>query len=80
MGILNAIDKPQVEQETASRYIDLNINQIADAVSECWGGNVTRFYALFPENSEAEQYRRDIYSEIESEGLYEGLCEAYELA
>lgn len=79
MGILNEIDRPAVEQETASRYIDLNINQIADAVSDCWGGNVARFYAVFPDDAGAEKYRRDIYTDIESEGLYEGLCDVYDL-
>lgn len=80
MGILNAIDMPAVEQETASRYIDLNIDQIATAVSDCWGTDVSRFYAVFPADREAEKYRRDIYSEIETKGLYRGLCTAQALA
>lgn len=80
MGIINMVDKPAVEQETDSRYIDLNINQIADAVSNNWGSDVSRFYAIFPDDAEAEKYRRDIYMEIESTGLYEGLCDAQALS
>lgn len=79
MGILNKIDINIPPHETASRYTDLNIGQIAAAVSECWGSNVSRFYQDFAADSEGEQYRREVYAGIKKAGLYETLCTGCEL-
>ena len=50
--------------------IDLNVDQVIDAITEDWDEKLGKLYYWLPEDNETEDYRRDIYSDIKNDKVY----------
>ena len=78
-SLLNKTDPVRKETESNSRvfFLDLNLDQILDKVTADWGEDTRAIYDDFPENSETEDYRREIYRDIKKPEVYSAMTEYY---
>lgn len=79
MGILFSNGAKVSESFASSFMTDLNISQIIDAVNDCWGSSVSEFYEQMPLDRATENLRREVYRDIDENGLYDELNDAYQL-
>lgn len=82
MGFYSILDKEEIVKSEAAIpafMIDLNIDQVIEKISAVWGEDVRKFYEYFPPTKEAACYRREVYSDIEKNGLFDELNGSYTL-
>lgn len=78
-SILDQIEIVKSEAATPAFVIDLNLDQVIGKISAVWGEDVQKFYEYFPPTKEAAQYRRDVYADIERNGLFDAMNRSYSL-
>lgn len=78
-SLLNKHDNNERQTEKPSFFLDLNIDQIIDKVSEDWVEDIRELYYALPEDQETEDYRRAIFTEVKKEGILPVLMEFLEL-
>ena len=78
-SLLNKTDLIKKEPDFGNQayFIDLNLDQILDKVTGGWGEDTRAIYDVFPENSETEDYRREIYRDIKKPEVYSAMTEYY---
>lgn len=59
-------------------FLDLNIDQIIEKISEDWAWDVRELYYAMPADQETEGYRRAIFTEVKREGVLPVLMEFLE--
>lgn len=79
VSIMDRFEPSNKDISVDEYFIDLNLDQIVEKISRLWGENVRKFYGYFPDTKDDVQYRRDVYSDIEKNSLYEPFLEAYTL-
>ncbi len=70
-SILDLKENPFKDLPRSEFYMDLNINQIIENITEIWGENNAKFYYYFPADQECEDYRRAIYSDFKQDKVAE---------
>lgn len=50
-------------------YTDFNLSRIISTISNIWGEDVEEFYRYLPEDRECEEYRRDVYRDVNREEM-----------
>ena len=78
-SLLNKHDYNEMQTEEPSFFLDLNIDQIIDKISEDWVEDIRELYYALPADQETEDYRRAIFAEIKKEGIFQVLMEFLEL-
>ena len=79
MDYISILDlKPVITKDMAfgDNYVDLNLDQIIEAISKIWGSSVKDFYRYFPPTKEAVIFRQDVIRDIEENALYDTLFNA----
>lgn len=74
-SILDLRDNPDKDEPRSAFFLDLNIETIIDEVKAVWGESGTRYFYYFPADQECESYRRDVYSDIKHQEVYDALSE-----
>lgn len=72
-SILDLKQSPYKDEVRPSFYMDFNLNQIIDKISFIWGENISSFYYYLPGDTECENYRREVMSDIKKGSMYEEL-------
>lgn len=78
-SLLNKHDNNEVQTEKPVFFLDLNIDQIIDKISEDWIEDIRELYYTLPADQETEDYRRAIFEEVKREGILPVLMEFLEL-
>ena len=78
-SLLNKSDQTPKDTEPNSQvfFLDLNLDQILEKVTVDWGEDTRAIYDEFPDNSETEDYRREIYRDIKKPEVYSAMTEYY---
>ncbi|MBP5281940.1 MAG: hypothetical protein J6Z22_05510, partial [Lachnospiraceae bacterium] len=79
-SILDKLESPHTDAPRPAFYLDLNINQIIDKVTNGWSNHVKKLYLYFPRNEECEAYRRAVFGDVKKGACYDCLFEFYEKA
>lgn len=78
-SLLNKHDNIEMLAEKPVFFLDLNIDQIIDKISEDWVEDIRDLYYTLPPDQETEDYRRAIFSEVKKEGILPVLMEFLEI-
>lgn len=78
-SLLNKHDINEMQAEKPAFFLDLNIDQIIDKISEDWVEDIRELYYALPTDQETEDYRRAIFAEVKKEGILPVLMEFLEL-
>lgn len=72
MGFTSILDKEEstyVNRRRPEYLLDLNLNQIIDAIQFRWIEDIRGYYRYFPENEACEAYRSGVYGDIKKEDM-----------
>ena len=78
-SILDKYESPHTDAPRPAFYLDLNLNQILDKVTQTWGKQVKKMFLYFPKDAQCEQYRRGVYGDVKQEGCYDALMKFLEM-
>lgn len=59
--------------ETPAFFVDLNLDQIIDRITEDWGGEIRDLFYIMPDGCDEEEYRRGVYRDICKDDTYDNL-------
>ncbi|MCR5251632.1 MAG: hypothetical protein K6E50_13600 [Lachnospiraceae bacterium] len=58
-------------------FVDLNIDQILERITDGWGEDVRSLYLAFPATKEDEEYRRAVYGDFKKKEVLAAMTEYY---
>lgn len=70
-SILDLRENPEKDEPRSAFFLDLNIEQIIDNIKVMWGENNAKYYYYFPADQECENYRREVYLDINKQDVYD---------
>ena len=73
-SILDLKESPYKEIPRPCFFQDLNIDRIIDQIQAGWEGKIANYYFYLPADEESENYRREIWRDVEGDGRYEIFC------
>ena len=73
-SILDLKESAYKEKGLPAFYQDLNLDQVIERIRLDWGDEVSSFYYYFPADSDCEDYRREVFSDMKTGNLYDILC------
>ncbi len=73
-SILDMEESPYKKKRRPAFYQDLNLDQVIERIRLDWGEEVSSFYYWFPANSDCEDYRREVFSDVKTGYFYDILC------
>lgn len=74
ISILDMEESAYREKRRPAFYQDLNLDQVIERIRLDWGDEVSSFYYYFPADSNCEDYRREVFSDVKTGNLYDVLC------
>ena len=78
-SLLSKHGNNEMQTDKPAFFLDLNIDQIIDKISEDWVEDIRELYYSMPADQETEDYRRAIFTEVKKEGILPVLIEFLEL-
>lgn len=73
-SILDEKESPYKEKARPAFFRDLNLDQVIERIRLDWGEEVSSSYFYFPADADCEDYRREVFSDMGRDGLYDDLC------
>jgi len=72
---VSTINAQTIELKNSTLLSDLNIDQIIDAISNCWKENIRELFYSLPKDNEISEYRRSIWREMKNEAVANALSD-----
>lgn len=73
ISILDKEESSYLERRKPEFFLDLNLDQIIEQIQQLWSWDIKKYFSYFPENEACEAYRREVFSDVKREGVWQVL-------